>query len=69
MPINNKFLALPLLLFLGSSVGMAEQASNNSVVLTTKRARALEATATTPQEHLSLSAYYREEARKFEQKV
>jgi len=69
MSINNNFLALSLLLFLGSSVGLAEQAPNISVVLTTKQARALEATANTPQEHLSLSAYYREEARKFEQKV
>ncbi len=69
MPINNKFLALPLLLFLGSSAGMAGQASNVSVALTTKQARALEATANTPKEHLSLSVYYREEARRFEQKV
>lgn len=69
MPINNKFLALPLLLFLGSSAGMEGQAPNVSVALTTKQARALEATANTPQEHLRLSAYYREEARRFEQKV
>ena len=43
MSINNKFLTLSLLLFLGSSVGLAEQASNIYVALTTKQARALEA--------------------------
>jgi len=68
MSINKNLLALSLLLSLGSSVGMAEQASNISVVLTTKQAKALEATANTPQEHLSLSTYYRKEAHRFEQK-
>ena len=69
MSINNQFLALSLLLILGSSAGMAEQTSNISVALSSKQARALETTAATPQEHLSLSVYYREQARKFDQKV
>ncbi|MBB6143012.1 hypothetical protein HNQ77_000956 [Silvibacterium bohemicum] len=69
MSINHRFLALSLLLILGISDGMAEQASNISIVLTKKQARALEATAATPQEHLSLSVYYREQARNLGEKV
>jgi hypothetical protein len=68
MPIKNKFVPIFLLLLLGASVGIAEQ-SNASAVLTKKQAKALEATASTPQDHLNLSAYYRAEARKFEREV
>ncbi len=67
MAVTN-FVAILLLLSLGNLAGLAEQsASRPSALLTKKQAKALESTATT--QHLSLSAYYREEARKFEQKV
>lgn len=66
---RDRFLAiLTFLLFLGSLVGLGEEAGALAVP-TKRQAKILEATANTPQEHLSLSTFYRNEARRFEEKV
>ena len=69
MTIKKKLVPVFLILFLGSLVGMAEQTSSASAALTKKQAHALEARANTPQEHLTLSMYYKNEAHKFEREV
>jgi hypothetical protein len=65
---KDRFLAIFTFLFLASLVGLAAEAGA-SAVPTKKQAKILEATANTPQEHLSLLMYYRDVARRFEEKV
>jgi hypothetical protein len=69
MLITNKLAIIVTMLFLASSAGLAEESGTVSTLLTKKQARALEGSANTPQEHLSLSTYYHGQARKFEEKV
>ena len=69
MPFRKRLLAIIVSIFLGSSVVIADQAMSGSLMLTRREARALEATANTPQEHLRLALYYHELARKFDERV
>ncbi len=61
--------ALASLISLGTVIAWADQRSGVSTALTKKQAQALEATANTPEEHLTLATYYREQARKLEKKA
>jgi len=69
MPVKSKYyLTIPVVLLVGA-FAWAGQGSGVSDVLTKKEARALEATANTPEEHMKLASYYREQARKLDEKV
>ena len=69
MPIKNRYLMLPFVLSFGALLVWADQRSGVSNAVTKKQAQALEATANTPDEHLKLANYYREQARKLDEKV
>lgn len=69
MPIKNRYLMLPLVLSFGALLVRADQRSAVSNALTKKQAQTLEATANTPDDHLKLANYYREQARKLDEKV
>ena len=69
MPINNRYLMLLLVLSFGPLLVWADRAGAVSSALTKRQAQALEATANTPDDHLKLANYYREQARKLDEKV
>lgn len=70
MPIKTKYyLMIPVVLLFGALFAWADQGSGVSDLLTKKEAKALEATANTPEEHMKLATYYREQARRLDEKV
>lgn len=69
MPIKNRYLMLPLVLSFGTLLVWTDRTFAVSNALTRKQAQALEATANTPDDHLKLANYYREQARKLDEKV
>ncbi len=71
MPSKNTLSALILvLLVLGASMAVADQPTSSvAAVLRKKQANKLELTASTPQDHLRLAVYYREQARKLDERV
>lgn len=68
MSIKNKYYLMVPVVLVGA-LAWAAQGSGASAVLTKKEAKALEATANTPEEHMKLATYYSEQARKFDEKV
>jgi hypothetical protein len=54
---------------IGTLLASAERPSSNPTVLTAKKARLLELTAISSADHLSLANYYKEQARKFDDKA
>jgi len=68
MPLKNKLLLTFLLLMLWSSSGIAKEMKAFALP-STQELNALEADAATPEEHARLAAYYRDEARKLDNKV
>lgn len=70
MPGKSTLPALILALVIPASMAMAEEpASRGAAVLSKKQAATLELTASTPEDHLKLAAYYQAQARRFDQKV
>ena len=70
MPIKTKYYSMiPVVLLFGTLFAWADQGSGDSDLLTKKEAKALEATANTPEEHMKLATYYREQTRKLDEKV
>lgn len=71
MPTKNTLSALiVVLLVIGTSMAVAEEPTSGiAAVLSNKQAKKLELTASTPQDHSKLAVYYREQARKFDERV
>lgn len=70
MPAKRALTALTLIMAIAASMAMAEEpTSGDAAVLSQKQATRLELTASTPEDHLKLAAYYQAEARRFDEKV
>jgi hypothetical protein len=69
MSSDNKFLSSLVLIVLLFSTAAWVRADSAITVLTKKQAKALEKTATTPEEHLALAGYFREQAHALDQRI
>src|SRR5215813_1033149 len=68
MSLTNRLLTIFVLVLFENPAAVAEQSSGSSS-LSKHQAKVLEPIAATPEEHARLAAYYRAEARKFDDKV